>query len=202
MEPVVFRVSISRWITDGWNVFLKELGTFALIGALSTVLLHIPFLWGPVWAAMLYAASRLVERGRATANDYFDGFKFFLPALLASLIAGILSLIGLILLILPGLIIITMYLFTPLFICEQKMDFLEAMAASRKMVSRDYLGYTLFMLTLLLLNLLGMAFFYVGLVFTLPVSACAMALAYREALGLPVFSPGSAPDTAGPIVVE
>jgi hypothetical protein len=205
MQGPIFRASISRWITDGWNLFLQDVASFALIGLFSMVFLTIvpfPFLWGPVWTAMTYASVKFIERGQISIHDYFEGYRFFLPALFASLLIFLFTLIGLIFLIIPGLVILSMYLFTYSYIAQNNQDFWQAMRASRQLVSRDYFGFTLFMLTLIFLNFLGMLFFYVGLVFTLPVSAAAVALAFREAEGLPVLPPTTAPAPTKPITIE
>lgn len=203
MEPVAARISPSRWITEGWNLFLKDIGNFALIGIFSTLFLSVlPFIWGPVCAAMVFAAFRFNERGHVSLGDYFEGYRFFLPAFLAGLLITLLTLLGLILLIIPGLIVFSLYLFTFSYICHSDQDFWQAMGSSRRLASQDYFGFTMFALALILINFLGMLFFYVGLVFTLPVSACAVALAFRELHGLPAAPPLEAAPPAPPIVIE
>ncbi|HEY3128637.1 MAG TPA: hypothetical protein VGL91_04220 [Acidobacteriota bacterium] len=205
MQPVVFRVSISRWITDGWNLFLKDIASFALIGLFSMVFLTVvplPFLWGPVWTAMAFASLRFIERGQISINDYFEGYRFFLPALFASLLIFLFTLIGLIFLIIPGLVILAMYMFTYSYISQNEQDFWQAMRSSRQVVSHDYFGFTLFMLALIFMNFLGMLFFHVGLVFTLPVSAAAVSVAFREVQGLPIAPPQVVTAPTKPIIIE
>ena len=201
MEPVLFRVTISRWITEGWNTFLRDTGTFALVGIFSTIILTVPsyLLWGPVLTAMIYFCNRFLEGRGVTLKDYFDGYRTFLPALLSSFIIMLLSGVGLILLVVPGLVIFAMYLPTFAVLASGSNDFWQAMRDSRRVASRDYFGFTLFLLALLGLNLLGALFFYIGLIFTLPVSACAITLAYRDAVGLP--SPTVDPVTTSPVVI-
>ncbi|HEY2930107.1 MAG TPA: hypothetical protein VGK99_00045 [Acidobacteriota bacterium] len=202
MQPTVFRVSISRWIGDGWNLLLKDIGTFALIGLFSFVFLHFPFLAGPIWTAMAYAAVQFLERGRVTLNDYFHGYRYFLPAFLASVVIAIFATIGLIFLIIPGLVILAMYQFTFIFICQNEQDFWEAMRSSRRVVSQDSFGFTMFMLVLVLINVLGALFFYVGLVFTLPLTANALVIAHREIQGSSNAALTPAPLPTRPIIIE
>ena len=199
MESMPFRVNISRWITEGWNLLLIDIGNFALIGIVSLLFLHIPFVWGPVWTAMIYAALRLMDKGRISIEDYFEGYRFFIPAILASLLIMLLTLVGLIFLIVPGLVVFSMYLFTFPYIAQEGNDFGAAMRASRQAASRDYFGFTLFMMALVALNILGALFFYVGLVFTLPLSAASVAVAFREFRGLPAAATTPAPSK--PIVI-
>jgi len=180
---------------------LKDMGTFALIGLFSLVFLHFPFVAGPVWTAMAYAAVQFLERGRVTLNDYFNGYRYFIPAFLASVLIAVFAAIGLIFLIIPGLVILAMYQFTFTFIC-QGQDFWEAMRSSRRVVSQDYFGFTMFMLVLVLVNFLGALFFYVGLVFTLPLTACALVIAHREIQGTSNAVLTSAPLPTRPIIIE
>lgn len=203
MENIAFRVSIGRWITEGWNLFLRDIGTFAVVGIASTVVLSVlPFIWGPVFAAASYAALRLIERGRVTPQDYLEGYRFFLPALLAGFLITIFSLLGLILLIIPGIVIFATHLLTFCFMSEKGLNFWEAMRASRRVASTDYFGFFMFTVVLGLLNLLGAMFLYVGLIFTLPVSACAVAVAFREAAGLPTSPAPEMLASTAPVVIE
>ncbi|MGI8782893.1 MAG: hypothetical protein ACR2L2_04475 [Acidobacteriota bacterium] len=204
MENIAFRVSIGRWITEGWNLFLRDIGTFAVVGVASTVILSVlfPFVWGPVFVAASYTALRLIERGRVTPQDYLEGYRFFLPALLAGFLITIFSFLGLILLIIPGILIFSIHLFTFCFMSEKGLNFWEAMRASRRVAATDYFGFFMFAVVLGLLNLLGAMFFYVGLVFTLPVSACAVAVAFREAVGLPAAPAPELLISTAPVVIE
>jgi uncharacterized membrane protein len=152
-----------------------------------------------VLAAMVHFSLRFLDGNGATITDYFEGYRSFIPALLCSLIIMLLTLVGLIFLIVPGLVIFSMYLLSFAFVGGSGVDFWQAMQESRRVTSRDYFGFTLFMLALFGLNLLGFCFFYVGLVFTLPVSACAIALAYRDAVGIPAAAVTRAP--SGPIII-
>ena len=45
-----------------------------------------------------------------------------------------------------------MYMFTYLFIVDKKLDFWPAMQASHELVKKDYFGFTLFFVALILIN--------------------------------------------------
>jgi len=68
------------------------------------------------------------------------------------------------------------------------MDFWQAMQASHAVVKRDYVGFTLFLLLLALVDLLGVLCCVVGVFVAIPVTFVAITLAYKEIVG---FDPSS-----------
>jgi uncharacterized membrane protein len=50
-------------------------------------------------------------------------------------------------------------------------------------VKNDYLGFTLFLLVMGLINILGFLCCIVGLLITIPLSICAITVAYQEIVG-------------------
>ena len=61
-----------------------------------------------------------------------------------------------------------MYKFTYLFIVDKRMDFWPAMQASHAVVKNDYFGFTMFLLLMVLVNLLGVLCCIVGVLVTIP----------------------------------
>ena len=58
------------------------------------------------------------------------------------------------------------------------------MEISRKIITRHWFSFFGFALILCALNFIGLLLLGVGLLVTLPVSACAAAIAYKEIIGL------------------
>ena len=187
------RVQIGAWMTAGWDRFVQDFWTNVLVGLLASLLTGaLALLTGPVFAGLANLGLRKNRTGHATVRDFFDGFANFLPALLASLLIFVFAVVGLIFLIVPGLVIMAMYMFTFHFMVDQGMDFWEAMEASRKLVARDYLGFVLFGVFLGIINLLGLMLLGIGLFFTIPISGFAVTAAYLDSVGthvLPVAPP-------------
>ncbi len=178
------RVQIGAWTTAGWDWFVQDFWTNVLVGLLASVLMSaLALLTGPIFAGLANLGLRKNRSGQVTVRDFFDGFANFIPALLASLLIFVFAIVGLIFLIVPGLVIMTMYMFTFHFMVDRGMDFWEAMEASRKLVARDYLGFVLFGLFLGLINLLGLMLLGVGLFFTMPISGYAVTAAYLDSVG-------------------
>jgi len=105
------RVQIGAWATAGWDWFVQDFWTNVLIGLLATVLISaLALLTGPIFAGLANVGLRKNETGHATTRQFFDGFANFIPALLASLLIFVFALVGLIFLIVPGLVIMAMYM--------------------------------------------------------------------------------------------
>lgn len=190
------RVRLSAWLNSGWDWFMEDPWSFLIVGLVAIALLAFThgLLWGPVMLGLAAVGVRRIRMGRVEVADFFQGFRYFLPAVLAGLLVLIFSVIGLAFLIVPGIVVFSMYLFTFHFIFDRGQDFWEAMESSRKLVARDYFGFALFALILLAINLLGLAFLVIGTVLTVPVTALATTAAYLDFIDRPEPPPpGSKP---------
>jgi uncharacterized membrane protein len=90
---------------------------------------------------------------------------------------------GTLLCIIPGLVVAAMYKFTYLFIVDKRMDFWPAMQASHAVVKNDYFGFTIFLLAMAGINVLGALCCIVGLLVTMPLTFAAITVAYKEIVG-------------------
>jgi len=98
----------------------------------------------------------------------------------ASILLGLAIGIGLILLVVPGIIVALMFLFTTFIVIERELGPIEAMKESNR-ITRGYKWPLLgFVLVLTLINLLGLLALVVGLLVSIPVSTLAFVHAYRE----------------------
>ena len=79
--------------------------------------------------------------------------------------------------------------FTYLFIIDRKLEFWPAMQASHAIVKQDYLGFTLFLLAVGLLHVLGALACLVGLLVTIPLQFMAVTVAYKELAGFASVPP-------------
>jgi uncharacterized membrane protein len=179
-QPV--KVQIGVWINRGWDCLVRDLGASLLIGLVAALLLGtLAILIGPIAAGLAMTGIRKAERGKADIQDFFSGFgNFFLPALFGSILIFLFAIVGLIFIIVPGLVILSMYMFTFHFMVHRGDDFWQAMEASRKLVSRDYFGFVAFGLLLGAINFLGLMLLGVGVIITLPVTAYALTAAYLD----------------------
>lgn len=183
--PTGVKAQTGKWIGEGWALIKQD----AMIWVLMTVVYIILngmvplILQGPLLAGMQIAVIRKLMTGRVDFADLFQGFNFFVPALVAGLLIAVFTFIGSLFCIIPGLVVAAMYKFSYLFIVDRKLDFWPAMQASHAIVKQDYLGFTLFLLAQVLINILGILCCIVGILVTIPLSYAAIVVAYRDVVG-------------------
>ena len=115
--------------------------------------------------------------------DLFKGFNFFVPTLVASLVISLFVFGGTLLCVIPGLVLAAMYKFTYLFIVDKRMDFWPAMQASHAVVKNDYFGFTMFVVLMALVGMLGFLCCVVGILIAMPVCLAAITVAYKQLVG-------------------
>ena len=174
-----------HWVGAGWNLVQADMGNYVLMGLVFLVLgATVPvILQGPLMVGFhIFVMKRMAGRSAEFA-DLFKGFNFFVPALVASLVISMFTFAGALLCVIPGLVLAAMYKFTYLFIVDKRMDFWPAMQASHDVVRGDYFGFTMFLILLGLVNLLGALCCIVGILISIPVTIAAITVAYGELVG-------------------
>jgi uncharacterized membrane protein len=183
--PQIVEVRAGHWVGEGWRLVKSDISNyivmtlvFLLLGSAACGLIQ-----GSLIAGLhLFTIKKILGRNAGFA-DMFQGFNFFVPTLLASLVIGLFVGVASLFLIIPGLVVAAMYKFTYLFIVDKRMDFWQAMRASHEVVRRDYVGFTLFLVLLILVDILGVACCVVGALVAIPVTFAAITVAYREVVG-------------------
>jgi uncharacterized membrane protein len=112
----------------------------------------------------------------------------------ASLLLGLAVGVGLLLLIVPGIILALMFMFSTLIVIDRELGPLDAMTESNR-VTHGYKWNLLGLVPILfLINLLGILAFVVGLLVSIPVTALAFMHAYRVLSGAAGVPPTHAMD--------
>jgi uncharacterized membrane protein len=173
------------WIGAGWDLVKADMGNYVLIALVFLVLNAVVpmILQGPLMIGFhIYCMKRILGR-QSDMSDLFKGFDFFVPSLVASLLIMVFTFAGSLLCIIPGLVVAAMYKFTYLFIVDKRLDFWPAMQASHNVVRNDYFGFTMFLVLMALVNLLGALCCIVGILVSIPVTLAAITIAYQELVG-------------------
>ncbi len=191
-----YEVDPSKYLKEGWELFKSRAGEFivftVIILAASFVLSNLDFIGSlvsalitpPLYAGIIIVAFMLLRQQEVQFGDFFKGFNYFLPLVLAGIVSGILVTLGLILLIIPGVYLIVSYLFVSMLIVEHHMEFWQALETSRQIVTKNWFSVFIFVLILFAINLVGAIALGIGLLVTIPVSACSVCVAYRKIVGL------------------
>jgi len=139
------------------------------------------FILSPVISSgFFYIIFRKMEGEEISAKDILKGLNYFLPVFLANAIIVVSTIFGLIILIIPGLIISSLFMFTIPLIVEKKLSFWNAMEESRKVVQKDLPNFLVFLTILMGINLLGILCLGIGLFVSTPVIIASIAYAYRD----------------------
>jgi len=189
-------INIQSYLSQGWEMFRKNVGEF--IG--FTLIIFVVWLVSSMFdagssllfssvAAPFYAGYSIVAFKLASGqpfqfSDFFGGFNYFLPLFLASLASTLLVSIGFVLLLLPGIYLAICYMFTTFLVIDYRMEFWQAMEMSRTLISRHWFSFFGFAIVLFVLNVFGALALGIGLLVTIPVTSCAVAIAYKEFVGL------------------
>ncbi len=162
-------------LEEGWPQFGLGLIEIAVSATLSLGL------------AKIYLRFRDGER--PVFENLFDGLAHFHKYLGASIIVFFAVLMGLILLVVPGVIFLIRLWFLGFVIVDTKAGPLQAIQESWD-ISRGH-TFDLFLLFLLLcaVNLLGLICLGVGLLITMPISGLALAFTYRVLKPAPAAGP-------------
>lgn len=190
-----FEVRIGDSISKSWELLKKDfwpgVGAAAIVMVLAGVAGAIPFLGGfislfitgPLYGGLwVYFLKR--NRGQQpTINDVFAGFSLFVPLMLAGLVTSLLTGVGILLCIIPGIYFGVCWSFTLPLVIDKKMDFWPAMELSRKVVAKKWFPVFLLGLVIGLLMLAGMIALCVGIFVAAPIGFGAMALVYDEIFG-------------------
>ncbi len=185
VPPPGIQAHTGRWIGAGWRLIKEELGLYMVLSLIFVVLNGVVplILQGPLIAGFCIVTARKILYGRFEIGDFFKGFNFFIPALVACLLISIFTFVGTIFCIIPGLVIAAIFQFTYLFIIDKRMDFWPAMQASHALVKNDYFGFTIFLIAAVLLNIIGLLCCVVGVLATMPILYAATTVAYKEMVG-------------------
>lgn len=187
-------VKFNEWIAGGFELFRANLGTLILATLVVVVLsgVTLSILSGPLFAGLFLMALALVDKKepKPQVGDVFQGLQLFLPAFLfAPVTMLVLGIVGGILIRIPllGKLLAlawhfgvgTLLMFTLFLIADRKMDFMTAVKESANRVKTNFWPFLGLFVVAGVIGGIGGVLFLVGLVVTLPIGICILAVAYR-----------------------
>ncbi len=176
-------MDITKAFTDAANIYVKNffnilLATLVvmLLGVITLGILYMPLLIG---LQMMFVKAK---RGEAIGlNDVFTPMKRFFALFFGTVWIGILVAIGFILLIVPGLIWASWWMYALLYIYDKNLGIGAGMRASKEVVRKNNLWMHLLLLILAaIVSNLGSYVFWVGILLTMPLGWGAVACAYAD----------------------
>jgi uncharacterized membrane protein len=139
----------------------------------------------PLLAGLYLMVMRIDEGRPTTIGNLFDGYQYFLPLVISSVLTSLLIGLGIFLLVLPGIYLALAYGFTALMIIDRKLDFWPAMEASRKLITANFWQYFLLAMVLMLAFVVSSIPFGLGLPIAVPVCLAAHYHFYRALVPTP-----------------
>jgi hypothetical protein len=156
-------------------VLQAVLKTIPFLGIIANLLLTGVFLGGIYLYYLRQLRGETVEFG-----DAFAGFTLaFVPLMLGGLVSSLLTCVGLVLLILPGIYLAVAWAFTTLLIIDKKMDFWTAMEVSRRVITAQWWRMFGLMILAAIIGMLGALLLVVGIFLTLPITIGSLVVAYE-----------------------
>jgi len=192
--------SIEEALRFGWGVLEKNFGLIlqfifatlvlyfanflfaSVVGKATTLAKVVDGLVGAVVALGWIYVALTFQAGKKPALENLQKVlsPVFLNYLLASILYGLLVVVGLILLIVPGIYFAIKFGFFGYFIVDKKASSLDALKMSGKLTEGAVWSLFGFFVVVTLINFLGVLAFGIGLVVTIPITMLAGAQIYRS----------------------
>ena len=185
-------IDIGGALSRGWALVKDNMGV--LIGAtlLSWVvtagLSFLPLIGQVIGFVMLgsldFLFLRRLRGEQVEIGDVFAGFsQAFIPLALAGLLKVVLTVVGLILCILPGIYLGVCYVFALPLVLDKKYEFWTALEVSRRVVHAHWVMMFVLVIVLAIVACAGALACLVGLVFTVPLATAAFMYVYEDLFG-------------------
>jgi serine/threonine protein kinase/capsular polysaccharide biosynthesis protein len=142
---------------------------------------------GPLLGGLRFLFLKKIRGEPVTVQTAFAGFGnifFFFQLMLAGLVMTVLTGLGVICLILPGIYLVVVWRFALPLIMDKGLEFWPAMRVSRIVVSKHWWQFFCFFVVLGLINLAGLLVLCVGVFVTVAVTLTALMYAYED-----IFNP-------------
>jgi len=186
------QLNLGSWISRGWDMITADMGPFLLLGLIYIAIIAVAsgtvigelLVIGPLQVGFFIIIFGKMRGNPINIGDIAKGFNFFVAAVLSNILIGVFSAVGFLLCIIPGIIVASLYIFTPAIIAEKNLDFWEAMEESRKLAKDHLFEMILFVIILAVINLIGFLLCGIGVIFTMPLTFAATAIGYDEMVGI------------------
>ena len=192
-------VKFGEWIQQGWELYKANIGVWIVASLLAIVIsvATLGILSGPMMAGLAWIALALVDRKepKPQMGDVFKGFDYFLQAFLFCLVWGAIMLVasfllsmivcvGSILAVILSIALETALMFSLFLIVDKKMEFWPASMLSLNVVKPNFFPFLGLLVVAMLIGHVGMIACGIGVIVTMPLTVCILAVAYRNVFGV------------------
>lgn len=193
-------VKFEEWIQAGFSLYRDNFTVLVLANLIAAILsmVTLGILAGPLFAGVVIITLQCIDKKepKPEVGDLFKGFEYFLDSFLFVIIlVAISSIASFILVHIPfvgpilswcaSIAISTLVMFSLFLIVERKMNFIDASKASINLVKINFLPFAAFFIVASFLAHIGILACGIGIVVTIPVYTCLIAVAYRNLMAKP-----------------
>jgi uncharacterized membrane protein len=197
-------IAVGEMLRFGWETFKKRpwffIGTVVLVALVSSILSAlapdpVTNAFDFVLALAIIVLNIFIEMGLVAfalkVHDGVDGATFkhlwhpqsFWKYVGVKILTGLIVVVGLVLLIVPGIIAAIALIFATYLVVDRNLGPIEAIKESARLTKGHRWQLFLLALAIIGINILGAIALLVGLVVTIPVSLLAVVHAYRKLAG-------------------
>lgn len=182
-------VDVGGAISRGWELVRDNMAVFVgatlLAWLIAVAVPVIGWLIGPVLMGGLdYMYIRRIRGEAVQVGDVFAGFNVaLLNLVLAGVVKWVITSVGFLLCLLPGIYLAVGYVFALALIMDKKMEFWPAMEVSRQVVHRHWWSMFALLIVLVIIVCLGVLACIVGVLITAPIAAASLMVVYEDLFG-------------------
>lgn len=169
-------------VSRSWDLLTNNF--WLLVGA--TFVVHVlanavPLIRGVLLGGLYLLFLKLIRKQKADFGDAFAGFSdAFLPLFLVGLVSSLLTGLGFLFCIIPGVYLLVAWFFAIPLVMDKRLDFWPAMMVSMRVVNGNWFQFFLLGVLNVLVCLLGLIAFCIGIYVALPIAFGAIAYAYED----------------------
>lgn len=138
------------------------------------------FLAPPLFSGFYFVANKSSQDEKVVYPDFFQGFNFYILVFSIWLIGQILTALGLVILIIPGIYLAVAYSFSVLMGIFGGFDFWNALEESRKLITLRWWKFFVFNLILVSINLLAFLTYGLTLLVSIPITFYATYILFED----------------------
>jgi uncharacterized membrane protein len=176
-------MDIGRYLAESWNITFRHPAQFFVAGITMVALtpLTLGILAPPLTAGVMMMYVNARDGKPVQSGDVFRYVNRTIPLLFTAIAVCVLTGIGYLLLIVPGLICTAWWFHVIPFVADREMSIGEAMGKSREVARRNGILMTLlFVIVSGIVGAAGSFVVFIGTFFTVPMAAGMLGLSYAD----------------------
>ena len=155
----------------------EQMRDYGILGLLSTILIGVLLIIVEIGYRKIFL--RMNDGEKPKFKDIFSEYKLFWKYIGLSILVGLVTFIGFILLIIPGIIFALRYSFATFILVDTRSGIRAAMKESGNITKGSKWKLLGFWIVIGILNIVGIMAFGIGLLISIPVTAFASVYVYR-----------------------